>query len=295
MSNRVLRPNPVSASRLWGALLKVALPALLIISGHFGAGCGGGGGGSTTSTATATTSTGGTLTNVPSTKTKADVAENFTAYGEAEACPSFIPAGKVTATGGHYFDVALGLYGTLVEAPSQIRDLLFVDSGRTQLGGEFEYNVNEIAKTSSGSISITSGRFSGLTGTFFQALQTNGFEGSLTLTFENGALIDNQFVEVANSSNQETGSATIGISLPGGYSQTELATYNPDGSMTLTSTDGASCRGSLSFAADLSGTATITGTDPGLPATATWNSQGTGQVRFADGSLYNLSTWQLQS
>ena len=233
----------------------------------------------------------------PSAKTLSDAGALLVAYGQAVAANSFVGYGpRVQTKSKLFFDPVLGLYARVREAPDGIDEILYQDAAATEVAGNMTYVVSDITLSMDGTISVTAGRFSGLTGFYHEVyISTSESNGDINYTLPNVATTVSQFALQTNASGQFYGNATIGVVLQSGYSQTEVATYSPDGSQVVSSTDSNSCASKLSFAVDLSGSGTITGSDPGLPAKVAWSSAGTGVVTFSDGSTAALTGWQLAS
>jgi hypothetical protein len=224
-----------------------------------------------------------------------DMRANLGANAMALLCTSFSGfSHQLVGPGSRFFDVPLGLYAAVLVDGDAVRYRYFLDSARTQPAGSFMLAANDGAQSQSGTFFITAGRFAGLSGTYFDAVQTGGVEGSITFSFPNGTTQVSQFVE-ETSGGTDSGTATIGLAETSGYTQTQRVSYNEGGTISVTSRDSSGYQSTFSFASDLSGTGTVSGSDPGLPAAITWNSQGTGTVKFADGSVHALTAWTLGS
>ena len=257
------------------------------------AGCGGGGGGGN----------GGTVGKgtAPTAATKTDVSDIVAGFGQSIATISFEGYGpKLLNHQQVFFDDDLGLYAYATVGPDFQKEFYFVDQAKTQPAGNYSYMVHDDTFTLNGPMSVTAGRFSGLTGQYNQVSVFNssnqiiGYSGSCNYSVPNTSAVDSQFTLSIGSSGGVSGTATLGTALQNGYSQTQKVTYNLDGSFSATSTDTNSIKTSLSFNVDSSGTGSITGSSPGLPATIFWGSSGTGQVKYADGSIGTITTWALQ-
>ena len=256
-------------------------------------GCGGGGGGSSTPVTTVTS-------KQPTAKTKADVGNNVASYGESLVGRTFQGptfAFHLTPT----YITSLGLYESISLSPDSIIATFYEDQAKTLPAGGFTYINGDATFTVSGPFKVTEGTFAGLTGNYQQAGQQNssgvvsGYNGSVSFSVPKVATVDSQFILFISNTGAVSGTATTAVVLQSGYSQTEKVVYNADGSSTISSTDSVSLATKFSFAADTSGSGTITGSDPGLPATLTWDATGSGQVKFADGSTASLVNWALQA
>lgn len=257
-------------------------------------GCGGSGGAPITTGGDNGGDNGGGGSNVPTAKTKADVQKNITAYEQSAVNDSFVGYGsKLQSPGGNFYDVPLGLYATIKVSPSGTNEKLFTDAERTIPAGSLQYTINEVAFTYSGPITVTGGKYSGLNGVYFEAIQSDGYNGSINYTTALGGTIVSSFAVKYDDFGAITGTSTIGVALAGDYTQNQQVTYNADKTSNITSLDSNSCRTTIGIGTNDSGTGQITGADPGLPATINWNSDGTGQVKFADGSVLAITNWVL--
>ncbi|HWD41219.1 MAG TPA: hypothetical protein VG944_20410, partial [Fimbriimonas sp.] len=249
------------------------------------AGCGGGGGGSHGSSAG----------KHPSAKTVSDVANNMAAISQSAASNSFRGFGpKLLSHGQAFFDSVLQLYGSVVIAPAAINESLWTDQARSTSAGSLTYHLDENTATLSGPFTVTSGPYNGVSGTYNQVTQTNsnkqaiGYNGSIVYSMPGVANTDNQYSILFGDSGHFSGTGSTAVALENGYSQTEKITYNSDFGWNATSTDSASLKCDLVFESDNSGSGKITGSDPGLPATLTWDVSGNGQIRYADGTTASL-------
>lgn len=266
-------------------------------------GCGGGGGGTggtgltagtTATTATTSGDTSGGGSKIPTAQTKSRVDSNLSAYLLSVVGSSFTAFGPKTHAVGAFYDVALGLWGTVQISPSGLLESLYVDQGKTTPAGSLKYTVNEVAFVFTGPIEVNAGRYAGLTGNYFEAIQSDGFNGSINYGMPDGSTVVTSFAVQNDDFGHIFGTATAGVALAGDYTQNQQVTYNTDGSSKVTTLDGNMYRSTFNFAADLSGTGQITGSDPGLPATVTWNGSGNGTVKFADNSTLVFTGWHLE-
>lgn len=257
-------------------------------------GCGGGGASSNGNTNGNTDggTTGGDKT--PTAKTKSDVAQNLAAYGDGAVSSSFFAFGsKLTAPGGQFYDARLALFGSMRVSPSGISELLFTDAARLNAAGSLNYSINEAARTVSGPINVTSGPYAGANGTFFEAVQTDGYNGNVNYSTADGATIVDQFAITRDELGRVSGTGNVGVAL-GDYTQNQQVTYNIGESSSFTTLDSLECRMTLAVGSDGSGTGRITGSDPGLPANLSWNASGSGTVTYANNSSQTFTHWSLQ-
>jgi len=260
----------------------VTLTALMI------QGCGGSNSGPTPSTGTAPTST-----------TRNHVAQHLSAYGQELAGMTFTPFGPAAQapaariSSGPYYSSTLGLWVQLSVSATTFTETFYQDKAETEPAGNATYTLDIETKTLSGKISITKGPYAGLTGAYSQTLTSNGTDGNYSFTLPSGATVTCNFQVTIGSNGAPSGTSTQTVTLTNGYSIKSTVIYNSNRSFKITATDSNGYQGALNFASDLSGTGTISGPDPGLPATIVWNSVGTGQVTFANGLVVPFTNWQL--
>ena len=249
------------------------------------AGCGGGG----------TSGSSGTIADkVPSAKTKADVASHLAAYSQGVVSYSFLSYGpKMKTLGTVFFDNGLGLYAKIRLGASVLFEGLYQDQELSLPAGNLNYNTFDVTHSQSGDITVTQGLYAGLTGTYTSARQTSGQSGNINFNMPGVADTVCQFVVQFDSNGNMYGTATTAVAMQTGSSQTEQVTYNADGTTLIAGSDANKCKSSLKFTKTLSGGGTISGTDPGLPAKLTWNSAGSGQITYADGSTAAFTNWKL--
>ncbi len=263
-----------------------ALIVALIIGG-----CGGGG----SSTGGSGGGGGGGGTKLPpNAKTKSDVTSHIQAYGQGIASLSFAGFGTKFQSHVAAYDNILGLWYKTIQAPDGVQELFYQDQALTMPAGSLMYTANDIALTTSGPFSITAGRYANLSGTYNEALQTSGSNGSINFSIPNVATTVCQFIQLTNSTGGIYGTCTDAVSLQSGYAQTEQVAFNVDGTQNISATDSNTIASKANFAAkSFTSTGTITGSDPGLPATLTLDATGTGTVKFVDGTVIAVTNWLL--
>lgn len=230
----------------------------------------------------------------PTSVTKANVKSLLLGYRQTVATTSLTGYGSRVVTHGQVaFDATLGLYYRVRLLPSAFLETMYSDMAGTIPAGSLLYKVEDATMTSSGSFSITSGPYAGLTGTYFQALNAPGFNGSMSLLSSEGITTDSQFTAIIEPNGKNLVTETNGVSEPDGYLQTERATISVDGTIQAKTTDSNSCTSIFGFGATLSGSGTISGKYLGLPARVTWTAGGNGSVTYADGSTSTFSSWQM--
>jgi hypothetical protein len=262
-----------------------------LVLAAIGVGCGGGGGGSSSST-------GGTGTTQLNPTTKKDVGNLIAGYSQGLAGTSFRSYGpKLFTNSAAFYDSILGLYATAQLSPEGLLEKLFTTQQMTTSAGTLKYTLVEANFTTGGTISVTAGKYSGLTGTYNQTTEfdpdgTIGYEGTISYSQPNVSTgVSNVFTVTLGTSGASSGTATVAVALASGYTQTEKFTYNLDGTMVITTTDPSGLKSSFNFAADFSGKGTITGNDAGLPASVTWDANGTGTIKFANGLTEPVTDW----
>jgi len=252
-------------------------------------GCGGGSGGA------GAVFTGGTA---PTPKTKADTEQHISGSGVGLVANSFTPFGpnshapKTPTSGGPFYDKSLGLWVVVTVTLTSFTETFYQDQAETEPAGSASYTLDIATQMMSGAINVTQGNYAGLSGTFSETISGGSLKGNYSLTLPSGTTITGQFSVSEGSNGNPMGTMTQTITESGGYSESTSVTYNSDGSIKITATDSNAYSSTLNFAADLSGTGTVTGPDPGLPATLTWDSSGDGTVTFANGVTVNFTNWK---
>jgi len=268
--------------------VKGALLSLILGLGLLGQGCGGSGGGGTSG------QTGG---SAPTAQTKADTAMHLSSAGAGLVANSFttfsaaMPLREKPIIGGPTYDSRLGLWVVTTITTTTYTRTFYVDKAETEPAGSAVYTLDIATATLSGTISITAGKYAGLAGTYSATKTGSTISGNESFTLPSGTDVTSQFT-VTLSGLSSSGSTTETVTQPGGYSETSTVVRNSDGTMKVTASDTNGYSSTLNFNADSSGTGTVSGPDPGLPATVKWNSVGTGTVTFADGITLSFTNWQ---
>jgi len=243
-------------------------------------GCGGSGGSSSQ----------GATGSAPTLTTETDVSQHFSGLRHGLVGLRFFALHRPSNT--EYFDSFLGLWVVPSISGSSFVETFYVDQAETEPAGGLDYTLDIPTKTLSGTISVTQGKYAGLTGTYSQTLTSNGTTGNATLNIPNVANTTCQFTVQISGTGTVTGTVNSSVTLPSGYSQSQTVTLNSNGSFTVAVTDSLGYTGNLNFNKDLSGSGTINGPDPGLPAKLAWNSAGTGTVTFSNGTTIAFTNWQ---
>ena len=273
--------------------------ALLLTTGLL-SGCGGGSGSEAVSTTRL----------APTAKTVAAVDNLLGGYGQARVTSDIQSKGQATraiqktraegsstsppANFDSTYDPTYELYFTLDNTPTSVKYSYFEDANLTLSAGEStqSYSLLNDVFTFITSFSFTKGPFAGLTGStsVFKSDTKSNYDSDIT-TPNVGKTISTFRGTVGASGIVGTGSNTF--TSVSGYRSEATLTYKDDGTKQYTTRDSNNYASSFNFAVDASGQGTITGTDPGLPATATWDTKGTGVVTWADGSKTNFIQWDI--
>jgi len=265
-------------------LLGLLFAAVLALQG-----CGGSGG------AGSPGPTGGTA---PTTKTKTDVAQHLTSSGAGLVANSFTafeaaaPAFFKPSSSGPVYDKRLGLWVVTSITLSSYTKTFYQDKAETEPAGSAVYTLDLPTQTLSGTVSITAGNYSGLSGNYSATRSGTSISGNLNLTLPSGTTVASQFSITLSLTGKVSGTTTETVTDSTGYSETSTVVRNSDGSMKITASDTNGYSSTLNFASDYSGSGTVNGPDPGLPATVKWDSTGTGTVTFANGLVVKFSNWQ---
>jgi len=250
-------------------------------------GCGGGGGSASQS--------GGSPKTSPTAVTKTNTASHLAALGQGALSISFAGYGPNV----HLHNNAaiqlpmIGVWDKLTVAPDGINQALTLDQAGTQPAGKIQYITEDIGEVLAGTIAITAGPYSGLTGSYLQSKVTGGYSGNEAYSIPNIATASAEFSLTLESSGSLAGTEELAVTLGSGYVQNEHIVLNADSSAIFTTTDANKYQSILNFTAAGSGTGTIKGTDPGLPAQVIWDVTGTGKVTFADGSVEIMTRWSV--
>jgi len=252
-------------------------------------GCGGSGSKVTTGTP---------ISKIPTAKTEDNVATHIASLSAGLVGTSFTTFGaptqppKAPTSGGPVYDKRLGLWVVVTKSASGFTATFYQDQAETQPAGSAAYTANLSTRTTSGNISITAGKYSGLTGTYSETFGIDTLSGNYAITLPSGTTVSTQFTVMYTGGTKPSGTATQTITKPDGYSEISTLTYKSDGSMIITASDSNGYSSKFNVASDFSGSGTISGPDPGLPAKIVWNSVGTGTVTFANDLVINFTNWQ---
>lgn len=206
---------------------------------------------------------------------------NFTTFGP-----------EVRVGSGPYYSSTLGLWVSLSVSGTTFTETFYQDQAKTVPAGSATYTLNLETQTLSGGVTITKGPYAGLQGTYSQTVTSDGASGNYSFTLPSGTTVVSQFQVTLGNGSVPSGTSTDSITYANGYSVHATITYNSDKTFRVVASDSNGFQGSFNFAADLSGTGTIDGPLPGLPASVAWNSAGTGQVTFSNGLVVSFTGWQ---
>lgn len=157
----------------------------------------------------------------------------------------------------------------------------FLDEALTQGAGA---SVRTFTDTNEGGIteivtSITGGPRAGWTST----LKYGVIEGTFKVLYSGNDPLTGPFsFEVLNSDGRVT--FTTSRTDPDGQVRFYNVSYEPDGTQKVSYNNESLYTYELVYAADGSGTGSVTGNSPLLPATLSWDTNGDGTLTFADGS-----------
>ena len=270
------------------APLNRSLIGIAIVAALFLQGCGGAGDGTVTQPSPGPNST--TKSNTALVLNACDrqlVGMSFTTFGASSKAPN------ANIAGGPYYSNLLQLWVVFGVSGSSFTETFYQNQAETQPAGTASYTLNIATQTLSGAINITQGPFSGLTGTYSQTASLQGTTGTYEFTLPSGDSVQCQFQLKIGTGGKPSGTATETVTLPNGYSEQSTTTYESNGSFKVIASDSNGYQSTFNFASDHSGTGTINGPDPGLPAKAMWDSTGTGKVTFADGLVISFVNWKL--
>jgi len=261
--------------------LRNALLSMFALTGLLIQGCGGAG--------STSTQTGGTA---PTAQTKANIGTHLTNAGTGLLVNSFTAfSAAAPIAGGPVYDSRLGLWVVTTITLTTYTRTFYQDKAETEPAGSAVYTLDVSTKTLSGAITITKGNYAGLSGTYSATKSGSVISGNESVTLPSGTTVISQF-SITLSGLTSSGTLTETVTQPGGYSETSTVTRNSNGTFQIKASDSNGYSSTLNFNADYSGTGTVSGPDPGLPATVKWNSVGTGTVTFSDGVTLNFTNWQ---
>jgi hypothetical protein len=181
-----------------------------------------------------------------------------------------------------YFDEFFGLYAMPIADGIDY----FLDEARTQPAGQ-ERTTQTVGEAGSFSqttvLQITGGPRAGYQSTGSLAIDGSRVDLSLIGTdpasgsFETIGFFEGGAGEFSARYTDEQG-----------QQRTFAVRFEESGAYEVASNTGANYLYTLSFAADDSGTGTVTGSNDLLPAQIVWNTEGDGQMTFADGSVLEI-------
>lgn len=187
-----------------------------------------------------------------------------------------------------YFDEEFKVWGKPIELITTDGGTVsgadfFVDEALTQPGGELRKTTLLAGGNISYKISVnvTAGPNSGL-----QSEVITTFSGGIFQWTYKGKNPDGSSFVAEGNYNGETETVTYRFSETdaAGVTREYVAKYNEDGTSVISYDSPRGFRYTLNFAADQSGTGSVTGNDALLPAQITWDAAGTGKIKFADQS-----------
>lgn len=164
----------------------------------------------------------------------------------------------------------------------------FLDQALTQPAG-FQSKTSTVSDggfTSNGTINITAGSRSGYTAEITTSYIGTRLEFSFNGTDPKvGSFTATRFFQDGAGEYRTTDTDLQGVK------REYIASYAADGTSRVEYDSPTSFRYTLNYAADQSGTGTVTGDNALLPATVQWNSEGTGDITFADGTKVSFENF----
>ena len=235
----------------------------------------------------------------PTMQSKTDVAQHLSGIGTFQAGSTFTTFGHGVAEPRFHPSTSpiyvsqIGLWMVISVSGTTFTETFYSDQAETQPAGSATYTLDAGEQTLLGSITLTKGPYAGLSGTYSQTLTKNGTTGTYSFILPSGLKVSCTFTLSIPPTGIPSGTGAETVTETNGYSETANVTFLPDGSKIVSASDSNGFKSTLKFAGDGSGTGTISGPDPGLPATIVWNSVGTGTVTFVDGITLNFTNWQI--
>jgi hypothetical protein len=216
---------------------------------------------------------------------KADIAasveQGFSA-GESVSRSGGGSGGGSLAPEDVYFDDFFGLYANPVEGGLDY----FLDEALTQPAGQertTDSGVNGSDFSQTSTTQITAGPRAGYQSTSTFSFSSSRLDLSVTGTDpETGSFETTGFFEGG------AGEFSARYTDEQGVSRIYAVRFDESGAYQVTFNTGASYVYTLNFLSDDSGTGTVTGSNDLLPAQIVWNTEGDGQMTFADGSVLEI-------
>jgi len=189
---------------------------------------------------------------------------------------------RIARRDGVSYDSFYELYQQYITTnPLEIRVNYFVDEALTQPAGFQAITISANGDTGikACTINITAGPRSGHTAEITSSYVGGRSEFSYRGTDPKvGTFVASGFFEDGAGEYRTADTDLQGVK------REYIASYSADGTSRVEYDSPTSFRYTLNYAADQSGTGTVTGNSTLLPATIQWNAQGTGDITFADGT-----------
>ena len=165
----------------------------------------------------------------------------------------------------------------------------FADEALTQLGGteRSTFSVNGSDFTATYTLNLTAGLLSGLKTTRTKGM-TNGlftFSEEIDSPTEGKSSLTGSIKDGEGEFNQT-------LTDSDGKTRKYVSRFHTDGTVEVSYPNNSDFTFSLAYKSDSSGTGTVTGNSPLLPATLAWNNVGSGVLTFADGSTLDFVNYQ---
>jgi hypothetical protein len=193
---------------------------------------------------------------------------------------------------GFYYDYYLELWVQFVESPTESRTNYYIDEAKTQSAG-YSVNTHPIdwsvyPQTYTYDYKFTAGTLS-------------GSHGKSSTTVKSDYSGETSYENVYADGWKDTGKSTW---FPNGastwFSRTDMAdaqwiesvgSFRPDGTGGTRTKLSTGFEANYTYNADGSGSGKITGPDPLLPITITWNYCGDTRIQYADGTIEEQEGW----
>ena len=200
--------------------------------------------------------------------------------------------GPATLAPSFYYDYYLGLWTRITDTATTTTYALFTDEAATQDAGSIvttrPADETTFPQVYHSAYTFKSGYLAGSHGSYDNTTNSDGSVSSVyNDTFADGSSDSGASNGTARGdySYQSTATDTAGKTAK------NRGTFRADGSGGTHSETADGYVSDYVFSADGSGHGTMTGPDPGLPVTVTWDANGNTTIRYADGSTETYSGW----
>jgi len=213
--------------------------------------------------------------------------------GSSPGSPGNVPVDPPVPVATFYFDYYLGLWVDLVPTTNSTTFNLYVDQAKTQPAGSIVTTWptgNTYPLIYASSYNYTAGNEAGSSGSYNNTDNQDGSgSSSYQDTYSDGSKDSGSSFWTGTGTYTWTGRTD---NADKSYSSMS-GTFHSDGSGGTHMQDSAGYTADFTYNADGSGHATITGPDPGLPATMVWDAMGNTTITYADGTSDYIPGWGL--